>query len=200
MTLGLSKRAMAYEAELRLIAGVILGASLGWCQPSQPLLSANQNNICGNPMLESQLWIAVPATIVSVADAGRIEVRLSEGDTQLSVRIAGVRFLNDRAAVRAFKELARKRLVNQSVSVFVNPHEWLSRPHKPRQVIASVNLGDGTDIGLLLIENALAHFRKQRPYRISRNLTCRCRLADHAASGIGANGGRSIFDSKPSVQ
>ena len=188
---------MACDAELKLIMAVILGVSLGWCQTSATLLSAMQNNTCGNPMLESQLWIAVPATIVSVVGAGRIEVRLSESDTQLSVRIAGVRFLNDRAAVRAFKELARSRLVNQSVSVFVNPDEWLSRPHKPRQVTASVNLGDGTDIGLLLIENAIAHFRKPPPYKMSGYLACRYRHADLISSGAELNGGRSVADSGP---
>jgi hypothetical protein len=200
MALGLSKRAIAYGVDLRLIAGVILGASLGWCQPIQPLLSAIQNNICGNPMLESQLWLAVPATIVSVGGDERIIVRLSESDTQLSVRIAGVRLSNERSAVQTFKALARNRLVNQPVSVQVNPDDWLSHPHKPRQVTASVNLGDGTDIGLLLIENAIAHFRKPPPYKMSGNLACRYRHADRISSGTELNGGRPVADNAPRAQ
>jgi hypothetical protein len=108
---------------------------------------------------------------------GTIEIRLSESGDNITVRIPGIRLRKERDAKVALLQIVRER-ANKPVSIMMNPSDWAFRDIKPKKVVASITLQDGSDLGLLLISSKIAHFREPSPYKMSRNLACRYRVSD----------------------
>lgn len=104
-------------------------------------------------------------------------VQLAEQAMPVSVRIAGVSAPKPEQ-LEAIRTLVSETGLNQQVTVLLNPDDWIYRDRKPRKILASVTLGNGTDLGLLLIEKRIVHFHPPPPYKMSRNLACRYALAD----------------------
>jgi endonuclease YncB( thermonuclease family) len=132
-------------------------------------------------MLESQLWEVVPGTLFAFTVGGSVEVRLSDTGTKVTVRLAGIAPPKKHVARTAFEQFIRDRVGKDSVSILM-PHRWTFSSIKPRNVTATITMKGGADLGLLLIENKHAHFREPPPYTMSRNLACRYRLSDQAAT------------------
>ena len=166
--------------KLKRLATLLMAAMPAFCQ-SGPFVSFDRDTSgCGDQRLESQLWLGLPGTVVSTTDAGRIAVRLAEAGTPVTVRLVGVSDPK-RSDARAVRSFVLDKAGKHVVSIVLNPDDWAYRDTKPKEVLASITLEDGSDLGLLLIEKKLVHFRPPPPYKMSRYLACRYKLADQAA-------------------
>jgi hypothetical protein len=85
-------------------------------------------------------------TLVSVTTSGSIEVRFSDAGREATVHLAGISNPKDRKARAAIGRFIRDKVGNEPVIVLM-PSDWTFASARPREVIATVTLKTGFDLG-----------------------------------------------------
>lgn len=131
------------------------------------------NDPCGNPLVESQLWLVVEGSVYQVPDGQTVVVSLKD-KRMLRVRIAGISVKSSDATAAKAKELL-SQFLGKPVEILVNT-DWNDEKQKPSKVTAVVG-----DFGYLLLSKGLARYHEPRQYTMSSYSTCQYRQAEAQA-------------------
>ena len=134
---------------------------------------------CGNPLVESQLWISIHGNVSQVLDDHTILLALAEAPKTLRVHLAGISSASGALAKQAKAHL-QELLRDKAVDVLVNPEVWDDEKKRPNQLTGVVHLSEGipSDVGSILLADGWVRFKNPRPYTMSNYTTCRYRRAE----------------------
>lgn len=125
-------------------------------------LSFEYQDKCGNPMVESSLWLSIKATALKIVSGNTILV-VTDDNKRKQVTLAAVDASNsDDAARRMLGEL----VLNRQVEVLINPSEVESPS------VHGVVTGSGRDINRALIDAGTAKSKRPKRYTISGYTAC----------------------------
>ena len=153
-------------------------------EPGKPAADLDfSNDPCGNPLVESQAWIGVAGKVLKVSDGNTLQIRVTDDQRILEVRIAGiVPVERGPIASKAGQHLAALAL-GKKVSVFVNPSKWSFPEKRPKRVVGEVFVEEGRsdNLALSLLSAGLVRFKAPPPYTVSRYHLCKYRRAEAEA-------------------
>jgi hypothetical protein len=106
---------------------------------------------CGNPLMESMIWMPVKGNVSQVVDGRTILLTLADGH-HLYVRLAGVKLSSVTNINRSAEQFLAERLLNKQVEVLVNPSDWPDSSKKPDEITGVVH-SRGNNKGTLSAEH-----------------------------------------------
>jgi endonuclease YncB( thermonuclease family) len=152
---------------------------------SKPTVNLDfSNDPCGNPLMESQLWVVVEGKVSQVLDSQTLTMTLPHRHHSLRVHIVGIFIESNDPLARKTQELLSQILLARPVELLVND-DWEYEKKKPAEVTGVVLLKQRTsnvdDVGLFLLSQGLAHFQEPQPYKMSRYTECQYQRAEAEA-------------------
>ncbi len=162
-----------------LTTGLVL-SGLAICLCSAPAQVPGRDfsqDPCGNPLMESQLWVGVEGNVARVVNANTVEIEIADPPRTVRVRLAAIQPARGGRLSGEAKELLQKRLLNQRVEFLVVPGVWIDR--QPRKVTGVLRVPG--DIEIALLAGGLVGFKRPPPYTVPRYRTCQYRRAEAEA-------------------
>ena len=160
-----------------------------WCQhsptesrsSSRPQADLSQDP-CGNPLVESQIWFPIEGRVSEVVSGDTIRLTLSDSNTPLKVRIAGISVASRESLAQEAKTNVERLALQKPMKVLVNPSSWIVLDERPHEVsgVAYVKGEKEVDLGLILIQQGHVRFNPP-PHTMSEHQACQYRHAEEEA-------------------
>jgi endonuclease YncB( thermonuclease family) len=158
---------------------IALGSPAQVIEASQ--LTFPDQETCGNPMMESQLWRSVTGTVDEVIAPTTIRVLVPDPAAHvLIVKLIGVRAPADRDAANAAISFLRRDTRGRRVDILLNPSDKYFERRKSGNVDGWLG-----GVSAAMIENGLVAYQPPAPYRMSQYDQCQHRLAQERAKQAG---------------
>src|ERR1017187_4954049 len=146
-------------------------------EDGKPRSTFPDQEICGNPLMESQLWFGVTGIVKEVISPDTILILVSEPAPHvLTVKLVGVRSPSGRKAAKDAISFLRRATEGREVTVLINPGDKYFERRKTGVV-------DGwlRSVSTLMIESGIVAYEPPQPYLMSGYDMCRHKLAEDRA-------------------
>jgi endonuclease YncB( thermonuclease family) len=126
---------------------------------------------CGNPVVESMLWISVEGRVIKVVDGDTITVQTKDSKRKRVNLVA----VDATAGQDVARSLLTTLVLNRSVSVLVNPS------NRDSSTVVGVVHTKGKDVNRELLESGVVKYRNPEPYSVSGYTACVYRFIERKA-------------------
>jgi endonuclease YncB( thermonuclease family) len=133
--------------------------------------SFEYENECGNPEVESMLWLPIEGTVVKIIDGDSVKLRINNGQ----LRIVNLVAIDASPAKEVARGLLSQMVLNRKVDVLVNPSK--SRVH----TLVGVLELDGKDVNSELLKAGAVKYQAPPPYSVSNYTACGYRIVERIA-------------------
>ena len=175
MVLGMTSYQAKVARSLVYVFAMVAWGSVALCQEDgKPWLTFPDQETCGNPLMESQLWFVVTGTVKEVISPTTIRILVSEPAPHvLTVKLAGVRAPSGRKAAKDAVSFLRHATEGRKVEVLINPSD---KYYERRQA----GLVDGWlgGVSRSMIESGVVSYEPPKPYTMSGYDMCEHKLAE----------------------
>ena len=134
-------------------------------------LSFEHEDECGNPLVESMLWMSVEGRVIKVVDGDTIVVQTKDNKRKRVNLVA----VDAAAGQEVARSLLYRLVLNRSVSVLVNPSNIDSSA-----VVGVVHTKE-KDVNRELLESGVVKYRKPESYSVSDYTACVYRIVERKA-------------------
>jgi hypothetical protein len=120
-----SRRVPGLARSVDLAIALVVLVSSAFCQvPVGPRLTVPGDEGCGNPMMESQLWLGVKGMVNKVVAPTTIRVLVTEPNPHvITVKLIGVRAPAGKRAANEAISFLRRAVEGREVEVLLNPRD-----------------------------------------------------------------------------
>ena len=153
----------------------LLSCVHGQQQPARekpaPKISFEYEDECGDPMVESMVWISIEGTVVEVIDGDLVKLLDNRGKQRMVNLVA----IDVSSAKNAARSLLSELVLNRKVDVLVNPSD-----SEGYTLVGVVHLSV-KDINRELLEVGAAKYKEPPFYSVSRYTACVYRIVEKKA-------------------
>jgi endonuclease YncB( thermonuclease family) len=149
-----------------------------FCQETgKPPINFPDNETCGTPLMESQLWQGVTGIVKEVTAPTTIRIFVSDPTPHvLTVRLVGVRSPAGRRSSKNAISFLRRATEGREVTVLLNPSDKYFELRKTRRVDGWLG-----SVSSPMIESGIAEYEPPKAYRMSQYDACQLKLAEKRA-------------------
>ena len=137
--------------------------------PSRPLFE--YENECGNPEVESMLWLSIEGTVVRIIDGDSVKLRTNNGQ----LRIVNLVAIDASPAKEVARGLLSEMVLNRKVHVLVDPSK-----SRVRTLVGVLHLGV-KDVNSELLKAGAVKYQTPAPYSVSNYTACGYRIVERIA-------------------
>lgn len=133
--------------------------------------SFEYENECGNPVVESMLWLLIEGTVVKIIDGDSVKLRINNGE----LRTVNLVAIDASPAKEVARGLLSEMVLNRKVHVLVNPSK--SQAHT---LVGVLHLGV-EDVNSELLKAGAVKYQTPPPYSVSNYTACGYRIVERIA-------------------
>jgi endonuclease YncB( thermonuclease family) len=162
-----------------VLALMLTASGSGACdQDASPLrFTVPNQEVCGNPAMESQLWVGVTGTVKEVVAPTTLRISVMEPTPHvLTVTLMGLREPGDKKAASEAIAYLRAATEGQVIEVLLDPFDRYFAHHRSSRVEGWVER-----VSTAMIQSGMVAYEPPKPYRMSHYDACQLRLAEDAA-------------------
>jgi hypothetical protein len=160
------------------VFALVAWGCVAFCQQAgKPRITFPDQEICGNPLMESQLWSGVTGIVKEVISPTTIRILVSEPAPHvLTVKLVGVRCPAGRKAAKDAISFLRRATEGREMTVLLNPSDKYFERREARPVDGWLG-----SVSTSMIESGVVAYEPPKPYQMSRYDMCRLELAEDRA-------------------
>jgi endonuclease YncB( thermonuclease family) len=160
---------------------LMVPASCSFCQNAgTSRFTFPDEDSCGNPIMESQLWFAVKGTVREVIAPTTIRVLVMEPSPHvITVKLIGARAPADKRAAKDAISFLRRGVEGREVEVLLSPNDKYFERRTARRVEGWLSI-----VSTAMIESGRVAYEPPKPYTMSHYDACRYRIAEIRAKQL----------------